>query len=294
MKLKNVEDLDGTEIAAVDVCGNSNMVIIPKGTKLKKEYVNGLIGLDIHSIFIEESSETLSKMDPESNGQILPLEVIDYYIRYLQKIIEDNGEEVKKAPIFKFDLLAEKMIHYCRTHRNQKILIDFNREADIYEHTIYVTLLVVQIAIQFCVPTVILYQMVISCLIHDLGLLKLGNLDNEKMNNIESLYPEVFQTHPEEMYQELHQNRWIGEMGGQMVRYHHCDGATMKKHFNATKLPVECGIIYVSDFFDRSVCGIETGKKDRKEIKEILQNDVGTCYDKKVVNILYERIAYED
>ena len=24
MKLKNVEELDGTEIAAVDVCGNSN------------------------------------------------------------------------------------------------------------------------------------------------------------------------------------------------------------------------------------------------------------------------------
>ena len=39
MKLKKVEDLDGTEIAAVDVCSNSNMVIIPKGTKLKKEYV---------------------------------------------------------------------------------------------------------------------------------------------------------------------------------------------------------------------------------------------------------------
>ena len=120
MKLKKVEELDGTEIAAVDVCGNSNMVIIPKGTKLKKEYISGLIGLEVLSIFIEEDTETLSKKDPETNGQILPLEVIDYYIRYLQKIIEDNGEEVKKAPIFKFDLLAEKIIHYCRTHRNQK------------------------------------------------------------------------------------------------------------------------------------------------------------------------------
>ena len=35
MKLKKVEELDGTEIAAVGVCGNSKMVIIPKGTKLK-------------------------------------------------------------------------------------------------------------------------------------------------------------------------------------------------------------------------------------------------------------------
>lgn len=294
MKLKKVEDLDGTEIAAVDVCGNSNMIIIPKKTKLKKEYVSGLLGLDITSIFVEENTEMLIKMDPESNGQILPLEVIDYYICLLQKIIEENGEKVKKAPIIKFDLLAEKMIHYCRKHRNQKIFVDFNREADIYEHTIYVTLLVVQIAIQCCIPTVILYQMVISCLIHDLGLLALGTTESEKMKKIETLYPDVFQSHSEEMYQEIHNNRWIGEMGAQMVRYHHCDIHTVKEHFELKKLPIECGIMYVSDFFDRSVCGIETGKKDRKEIKEILQNDIGTCYDKKVVNILYERIAYED
>lgn len=53
-------------------------------------------------------------------------------------------------------------------------------------------------------------------------------------------------------------------------------------------------MLQVADFFDRSICGMETEKLSLQETKDLLQKHIGTWYDKKVVTILFERIAYED
>lgn len=284
MKLKKVEDLDGSEIAAVDVCSNSNLVIIPKGSKLKMEYVNGLINLDILSIFVEENKETLNRMDPEINGKIVPLEVIDYYIRFLQRIIGEKDKQTPWNPIEKIDLLVEKMIFYCKKHVDQKIQIDTKREVEILEHTVYVTLITLQIAIQLCIPTIILYQIVGACLLHDLSLHTDQKIDDE-----------LYQKHPLMMYEEVKSNNWVSPGAAEMILYHHerRDGLGFPNQ-KKNKCPLEYEILQVADFFDRSICGFETAKLSLQETKDLLQKHIGTWYDKKVVTILFERIAYED
>ena len=287
MRLKKVEDLDGTEIAAVDVCSNSNLVIIPKGSKLKKEYVSGLMNLDILSIFIEENTETLNRMDPEIDGKVVPLEVIDYYIRFLQRIMGERDKERIWNPIDKIDLLAEKMIHYCKMHTEQKIQIDTKREGEILEHTIYVTLIVLQISIQMCIPTIILYQIVSACLLHDVGLIIDKKLDKVQNHN-------QYQKHPTIMYKEVEKINWLSNGAAEMILYHHerRDGSGFP--YNKKKFPLEYEILQVADFFDRTICGFETEKLTLQETKDLLQKHIGTWYDKKVVTILFERIAYED
>lgn len=287
MKLKKVEELDGTEIAAVDVCSNSNLVIIPKGSKLKKEYISGLMNLDILSIFIEENTETLNRMDPEIDGRVIPLEVIDYYIRFLQRIIGEREKETLWDPIKKIDLLTEKMIHYCKMHTEQKIQIDTKREAEVLEHTIYVTLIVLQISIQLCIPTIILYQIVTACLLHDLAIFTEEKPDKEEDRK-------QYEKHPIMMYEEVSKNNWISDGAAEMILYHHelRDGSGFP--YNKKKLPAEYEILQVADIFDRSICGIETEKLSLQQTKDLLQKHIGTWYDKKVVTILFERIAYED
>ena len=288
MKLKKVEELDGTEIAAVDVCSNSNLVIIPKGSKLKKEYVSGLIGLEILTIFVEEDTETLNRMDPEIDGRIVPLEVMDYYIRHFQHIVEEKDQESTWDPIKKFDLLAKKMIHYMNQNRKQKIQVDTKRDADVYEHTIYVTLLVLQISIQLSTPTIVLYQIVIACLLHDLGLV----IKNVPCHSLDE--KKKYDQHPISVYEEISENPWISKMAADMILYHHekRDGSGFP--YNRKKLPRECEILQAADLFDRFICGFEIEKKSLRETKELLQNNIGTWYDKEVINILFERIAYED
>lgn len=279
MKLKKIEELDGTEIAAVDVCSNSNLVIIPKGSKLKKEYISGLMNLEIFSIFIEENTEILNRMDPETDGRVIPLEVIDYYIRFLQKIIGEREIEATWDPIYKIDLLVEKMIHYCKIHTDQKIQIDTKREPEILEHTIYVTLLVLQISIQLGIPMISLYQIVAACLLHDLEV---------------PLEENQYQEHTIRMYEKVRNNNWLCKGATEMILYHHelRDGSGFP--YKKKKLQPEYEILQVADLFDRSICGMETKKLSLQETKELLQKHIGTWYDKKVVTILFERIAYED
>ena len=279
MTLKKVEELEGTEIAAVDVCSNSNLIIIPKGAKLKKEYVSGLMNLEILSIFVEENTEMLNRMDPETDGRVIPLEVIDYYIRFLQKIIGERETKADWDPISKIDLLVEKMIHYCKIHTDQKIQIDTKREAEVLEHTVYVTLIVLQISIQLGIPMISLYQIVAACLLHDLEV---------------PLEQKQYQKHPIMMYEEVLKNNWFSRGAAEMILYHHevRDGSGFP--YKKKKLPLEYEMLQVADFFDRSICGMETEKLSLQETKDLLQKHIGTWYDKKVVTILFERIAYED
>ena len=54
MKTKKVESLQENEILALPVCTEEGEVLLPKGTELKREYMDILISLNIAEIQIED------------------------------------------------------------------------------------------------------------------------------------------------------------------------------------------------------------------------------------------------
>ena len=54
MRIKSVSGLNGNEVLAEPILTNENVVLIPKGTVLKEEYIPLIQSLEIETLMVED------------------------------------------------------------------------------------------------------------------------------------------------------------------------------------------------------------------------------------------------
>ena len=246
MRVKSVSELCGNEILAEPVLTDEKMILISRGSRLKKEYVPLIRSLGIDTLMVE---------DPYENYE-MPSRIIDYsvfgkFVERVQRVMENHIYHKNKS-LREFEVIANEVVKEV-SKIPENIIIDINaRIVNLYEHTVMVTLVSVFVARLLHLDQVRQYNIAVGALLHDLGLRYITtgyvNRDWEKEDPIEAF---EYKKHTILGYSALDEESWIPEVSKKMVLFHHerLDGTGYPFGKTAAELGVEERIMAGADIY---------------------------------------------
>lgn len=285
MREYQVSKLIGNEILAKPVRLENGNIILEIGTILKPDYIEALISLNIHKIFIEDPFEKYEKENMYFDKKVVWRFEDDLRNILSQHIYKDN------QGLKKLIGLAERIVTVFEETKEKRALDVVNRTADLYEHTIYTTILVMILGKEYGFPRKRMVDAVLGCLLHDLGYQYINviykNCCYEKMTPIE-IYE--LKRHTILGYSALNKESWIPEISKLMILLHHekLDGSGYPLKQRASQ--EECRMIQICDAFDCTVSGMECMKKTLLQAFEIISDC--KAYDFHMREILVQKIGY--
>lgn len=286
MRIRLVKTLKGGEKLAEPVITEENETLISKGTVLKPEYLDLISFLGIDTVYIEDPFEAF-----ETPHQIISKEKKEAYIKGVQKILEnhiyhgnDTLENIKP--------LAEDMVKNLLA-ADENVVIDMcERDGNLYEHTVMVTILTIMAARKLNISDERLYQLAIGCLLHDLGLRYITvpyvNYDMESRSTSEIF---EFKKHTILAYSALEREDWLEAGTKKMILSHHerkdGSGFPLKQKIR----DLDCNILQVCDTFDCFISGMECKRSGIQETLEYLDEASDILFESKVVNVIQHLVA---
>lgn len=288
MRIRLVKTLEGGETLAEPVITEEKETLISKGTVLKPEYLDLISFLGIDTVCIRDPYES-----HECSHHIISDEKRQDYIERVQKILENHIYHEKGA-LEGITSLAEEMVEALAT-ANENYVIDVDeRNGNLYEHSVMVTILTIMTAKRLKVKQEALYQIALGCLLHDLGLryITIPHINNYDMqNNTESELFE-FKKHTILAYSALEGEEWLDATAKKMILSHHerKDGSGFPLKQKNKEL--ECNILQACDAFDCMVSGMECKRTSVQEALEYLIETSDILFEKRVVKVLQKMVGY--
>lgn len=131
-----VSELTGNEILAKPVCKENGSVILEIGTALKVSYKESLTSLNIQKIYVEDPFEKYEKV----NFYFEP-EIFLKFENDLKAILSQHIYR-KDSGLRKLESLVKDLVTVFERTEEDRVLDIKNRTSDMYEHTMYITILV--------------------------------------------------------------------------------------------------------------------------------------------------------
>lgn len=285
-----VDAIKGTEILARDVYSDLDVIIMPAGIVLKKEYVARLKTLNIHYIYIEDD---LAKGVRED--EIIELQMKEQYQATvkatLQKFACCQNAELKAlrkvAEEVIFGLLKQPSILFNMEGVRQK-----NESA--YSHSLNVCTLSVFLALRMKLPREKVEEIAVGSLLHDLGLsfvsidyrdIAMDHMTEKELRDVKK--------HVIFGYTALEKEKWLSNIAKNIILSHHerLDGSGYPMHLKGKKISIENRIVAVCDEFDRLVYGFFSASMKVHEAIEYIVAQAGTKYDPQVIKVFNESVA---
>ena len=287
MQIKTVDKLCGNEVLAEPILSDEKMILIPKGSKIKKEYIPLIHSLGVDSLMVEDPYEHL-----EQPNTIIDYSKIKHIISCVKQLMENHIYHTNKS-LREFEVIANEIVKEIN-QIPEDIVIDMNsRIADLYEHTVMVTLLCVSVARQLKLDRKRQYNIALGSLLHDLGIryitTKYINRDWTAEDPADVF---EYKKHTILGYSALDQESWIPDISKKMVLFHHerLDGSGFP--MRRRNIDIECRIIQVCDEFDCCITGMECLRMSLQESLEKIKSDTFHKFDQKVVDSLIKKIAH--
>jgi HD-GYP domain-containing protein (c-di-GMP phosphodiesterase class II) len=285
MRIKPISALKGNEILAESITTPEKMVMLPKGTVLKEEYIPLIQSLGVENVMIEDPYEEYE--EPTHfirNSQLISI------TRQVQKVMENHIYHTKKS-LDNFENIANEIMTELDMF-DVDTVVDMNeRTANLYEHTVMVTLLSVGIAKRMKLDRQTQYNIVLGSLLHDIGLryITTNYTDWDGTDKVEAF---EFKKHTLLGYSALDEERWIPDISRKMVLFHHerLDGSGFP--MRRKNKEIEIRIIQVCDAFDSAISGIECQRISIQKALANIKSEAGEKFDPEVVNALLSIIAY--
>ena len=164
MKIKSVSGLNGNEVLAEPILTNENIVLIPKGTVLKEEYIPLIQSLEIETLMVEDPYENL-----ENTNTIIDRTNLERIIERVKKIMENHIYHSNKS-LREFEMIANEIVKVMNEMPMNLVIDMGERTANLYEHTVMVTLLAINVARKLEVDRDNQYNIALGCLLHDIGI----------------------------------------------------------------------------------------------------------------------------
>jgi HD-GYP domain-containing protein (c-di-GMP phosphodiesterase class II) len=135
------------------------------------------------------------------------------------------------------------------------------------------------------------YNIVLGCLLHDIGLRYITTNYTDWDGN-DPLEAFEFKKHTLLGYSALDEEKWIPDISRKMVLFHHerMDGSGFPMRRKNGEIEIK--IIQVCDAFDSAISGIECQRISIQKALIMIQRGAGDRFDPEVVNILLSIIAY--
>lgn len=158
-----VSELTGNEILAKPVCKENGSVILEIGTALKVSYKESLTSLNIQKIYVEDPFEKYEKV----NFYFEP-EIFLKFENDLKAILSQHIYR-KDSGLRKLESLVKDLVTVFERTEEDRVLDIKNRTSDMYEHTMYITILVMLLGREYGFSRKRMEDAVLGCFLHDLG-----------------------------------------------------------------------------------------------------------------------------
>lgn len=287
MRIIDVKDLKGGEILAADIMTEDFIVLIGKGSVIKKEYIERLKELNITHIKIEEDENI------QYNSFILKKEVQEVCLVKIRDVLEhhtynDNSELVK------IEKAAQEVIEDIMSDEDvcEKVYELKDRTPDVYEHSLTVCSMATLIAIKLNFDKDTIKDISVASLLHDLGLryitIPFYNIEVAKLSKKEI---EEYKKHTVYGYTAVSHENWISDRAKKILLFHHEKLNGVGYPLHAHDIPIEYQVLGVCETFDELVCGIGSKQVKLSEAVEFMKDIRGKYFDDKVMQAFFELIA---
>lgn len=286
MRRKSVNALNGGEILAEPIRTEKEEILIPKGTKLKKDYVSLIRSLGYENLMIEDPYENFERPHP-----IIDRSRLDTFVNRVQKLMERHIYHQNHS-LKEFEVIANELVKEV-DGMSKDVVIDMNeRTANLYEHTVMVTLLSLLVGRKMNLDRKRLYDMAIGCLLHDIGIRYITvKYENCDMNKGDPASIFEYKKHTIFGYSALEKETWVPRISKKMILSHHekLDGSgfPMKQKTSET----ECKIIQACDAFDRYISGMECIRTPVWKAIDKITAESGIRYEREIVQLLVSMVA---
>lgn len=286
MRIRLVQSLKGGEKLAEPVITGENETLISKGTILKPEYLDLLSFLGIDTVCVEDPYE-----EYETPHLIISKEKKDAYVADVQKILEKHIYHGKDS-LEKIKFLAEDMVTDLLMADVDSVVDMVERNGNLYEHTVMVTMLSVMVARKMKVKEEKLTTIAEGCLLHDLGLRYITvpylNCDMENLPAVETF---EYHKHTILAYSALENENWLSPEAKKMILNHHekKDGSGFPLKQKTKE--IECNILQICDTFDCLISGIECKRVRIEQAMEYIGEVSDVLFEGKIIKVVQKMIA---
>lgn len=286
MKCKSIDVLKGGEVLAEPIVSQRQDTIIPRGTVIKTEYLPLIASMGIQTVMIEDPYE-----DYETPHPIIETPHFDYFVGRIKGIMEGHIYHSNNS-LREFEMIANEIIKETQDIPNDIIIDVTERDADLYEHTIMVTLLSVFIGKRLHLDKKKLYNLALGSLLHDIGIryitVPYESIDPKTVDPVAMF---ELKKHTILGYSALDGENWIPDISRKMILSHHERNDGSGYPMRQKNKEIEIRIIQVCDLFDCCLTGMEGKRQSLQETLRILAERAGIGLDKKVVELLLDIVA---
>lgn len=288
MKLVEPNSLIENKILARAIVTDEYNELLPKGTVLKKEYIDKLISLGITEIYIEGGDIS------EEEAEILKEEVKEKCRDKVRTVISRHTYNNDNSDMSSLNSTTEDIISNILEDEKvvQQIYEVRERSADIYEHSISVCSLAMLVALRMKLDIETVREMGMGCLLHEIGLRYITvDFENVDISTLHEKDEVEYKKHPIYGYTAIKDEKWLPEKSKNIILGHHerIDGSGYPLHTKEQSIE-EC-IVQVCDFFDEVICGIGYERLKVYEVIEYLKIYKGLRFKKEVVDELFSFVA---
>ena len=286
MRIKTIDAITGGEVLAEAIMNDKKNVLIPAGTVIKVDYIPLIKSFGIDSIMIEDPYENFDEPNP-----LLEPSRFYSYVERVKRILEKHiyhGE----GSLHEIEVIAHEIVKEVNEISSEAIFDMNERTADLYEHTVMVSLLSVMVAKKLKLDEKKKFNIAVGCLLHDIGIryitLPYENIDIHMLDAAKNF---EYKKHTILGYSALEEEKWIPNISRKMILSHH-------ENMNGTGFPmkqknceIECRILQACDAFDCYISGMECKRISVHIALKKMIEDAGILYEKKIVDSLVASIA---
>lgn len=287
MRIRQVDAINNGDVLTEAIMNEQKNVIIPAGTVLKVDYIPLIKSLGVDTVMIDDPYENY-----ENTHTIIPKESFDQYVAKVQALMEKHIYQNGGAGLHEFEIIANELVKEVN-NINVNTLIDIKeRSANLYEHTVMVTILSLLVAKRLQLDKNKRYNIAVGCLLHDIGLRYITvPYKNRDMTEGDPASVFEYKKHTILGYSAMEQESWIPNISRKMILAHHENGQGTGFPMRQKCKEIECKIIQVCDKFDCMISGVEEKRTSVLDAITYLIENSGEVYEQKVVDLLMNLVA---
>ena len=293
MKEVFVDDLKGTEILAVPVITESNVVLIQSDTILKQEYIDKL---KEHNQLLVYVKDDIAKTTADGTRHIFN---IDETINRTQEIVGkvlDRHIYKRNSDLSIIGEAAEEIIDSVISDPDviNSMTEIRNISTDLYTHCINVCSLSTVMALKLKMTKKQVKNIAMGAILHDIGLkyiqapyIDVGEDELSPKDELE------YKKHTIYGYSSIQDENWISDISKEIILLHHenIDGTGFPFQHNGSKIKMEIRIVSVCDEFDSLISGIGNKQLKMYQAIEYMKVHAEREYDGAIVKKLLESVA---
>jgi len=285
-----LDSIRGHEMLARDILSSSGIVIMSKGTIVKKDYVKRLVELDIDCIYIED--ELSEGVDEQNNIELIikdqcqdiVKEIIEKYsfqgygeLNEIQDVAEGIISDIIKQPEVMFNISGVR-----------------KKSESTYSHSINVCALSVLLALRMKLSKPKVRDIAVGSLLHDIGYTSMT------FNYLNSIYNECSEVEQKELmkhvvygYSSIIKEDWLTLASKDIILCHHerLDSSGYPFHKKADKIKLGSKIVAICDEFDSKVYGYLVPKMKVHDTINYIISQAGIKFDFDIVKCFIEAVA---